>query len=526
MFMEQDYPQFIVENSFFKKYTKSLDKKDIKDFFLTHSSPDSLVAIKDFFLSVGLKCTGLKLPSEKLVFVPSPFIAQFTEPEEFVLVERVSVSEYNIVNNKNLASAYCVEDFFSRWNGIVLSFNDKVELQPSTRWDKPSKSFFNRISNFSFILILIFLSFPFIMSIYQFNILSLTMVTLISLSLYFSLILVKLEYGKQSKFEGSICESNKIFDCKKVLTSKISHPYNLFSLAELSFFGFSFISFSLLLFNIQGVDLYNISKKIGFIFLTISPFSAFLVIYQLIVVKRFCPFCSAVNLIVLLCALLFLTFFTNFLIQVVTYSDLIIYVISTVLALSFTSLTLVSLEKEKIVENNATPYSKLKRLPSIIESQLNQSPTIIKSNENLIFWSKKGVPNVILAINLNCIHCYKAFLEFKHLISVCPKIGLGITFIVYSNNEKEFGGFIDKVMLLYNNDDTSWIDQIDNWFSNSDFRKQNSFLPYNPMYMRCFIEWSKINGIIVSPTVFVNDKLWPIEFSIIDLSDYIRLKFS
>ena len=345
-------------------------------------------------------------------------------------------------------------------------------------------------------------------------------IVFVILSLYASYSLIKLENDKSTSLDNKICNANKSFDCEKVLKDKISKPFNLVSLAELGFFILLFFYFLICNFLLRDM---NLVRMISYFCLLISPFSLFLILYQLFKIKRICPFCTIIHLSILLCGILY--FFNSYKLEFISYSNISIYINSLLLSLLTTYAINLYYSKMSLKEKVLVPYNILKQNNIVVKSLLNQSRQFL-NNQNLEIKLKEGYPKIILALNLKCDHCYTAFIEYKHILETMPKVGLSIIFTVYPDTVNEIGGFIEKVYALYKVKDSNWLEQIDNWYSNPKYRKIDSFLSFKKEKLDKYIEWCNVNNIIISPTIIIDNQFWPEGFSITDLSSYLRINYS
>lgn len=517
--MRYEFPEHLFKNKSIKRRLTGLKKNDIEDFFLSHNSPNSIKAIKDFFLSIGVKSTGYKLPQERVKEIPLPFIAQLNNPEEFVVIDDFNNSKFIITSSKETRKKYSGKSFYSRWSGVVLTLDLETKLSPSTRWLN-KHLFVDKTDTIIILLLLLTIPFPLLRTLKDYDFLSLTVLGLIVIGLYSSFTLMRLEYGKQGNFEKKICYANSKFNCKEVVNSKVSHLWGSISLASLGFFFFSALYILILSHFLITKDANTI---ISFICLLISPFSMILILYQIFNVKKICPFCTLTQLSILICGIIYLAKPYSPL-HVASYEFLISSLFSILSALCFTLTLTVYYSSEKFKKEVLLLHS-LKHNWTVVKGLLEKEQELLPDKENIIFKSRVGNPEVVFALSLNCGHCHSAFLEYKHILDTMPKIGLGLVFIVHIDNVKKVGGFIQKIEDIYRNNDSSWLDMVDKWFSDSEFRKQNSNKHYDEAKLENYVRWSFNNAITISPTLTFNGRIWPRELSTSDLSDYLRSKF-
>ncbi|NOU19723.1 MAG: hypothetical protein HOO91_19370 [Bacteroidales bacterium] len=521
--MKYTFPNHLLKNKLIKRRLTGLTKDEIEDFFSSHAFPDSIKAIRDFFLSVGVKSVGYKLPKEKVKEIPLPFIAQFINPIEFVLVDDITDNELKITTSKDTKKEYSLEDFLSRWSGIVLSLDLNTKLLPSTRWSE-KENISSKLDKIIILFLFLLIPYPLFRVVNDFNVSSLITLTLVAICLYSSYTLLRLENGSKSKFEEKICHASSKFDCQEVINSKISHPLSFISLAGLGFFFFSFLYLLILNFPLAEKNISIPASLISFSCLLISPFSISLILYQIFKIRRICPFCTLIQTSTIICGILFIinplnlsAFFIKGYLYIIT--------ISLLFALSLTIILIVYYSRDRL-NREVLGYHSLKHSRVVVETLLAKSPKLIPYDRRIILSSRIGRPEIIFALNPKCKHCYQAFLEYKHLLETIPNIGLGIIFIVYSDTINEVGGFIEGVEILYNKNDSTWLSMIDKWYSDPRFRKQNSYKQYNETNMINHLTWSSENSILSSPSIILENQLCPQKLSIIDLSDYLRSNFS
>lgn len=516
--MNYKFPDHLLKNKFIKNRLSGLKKLDIEEFFLSHSSPDSIKAIKDFFLSTGVKSTGYKLPQDKIKDISLPFISQLKNPEEFVVVDDFNNGEFIITSSEETRKKYSAENFYSRWSGVVLTLDLETKRFPSTRWSE-KRLFLGNMDAIIIIFLLSIISFPFFRALINYDFSSLTVFGLTAIGLYSSFILMRLEYGKNGRFEKKICFASSKFDCKEVINSNVSHLWGFVSLAVLGFFLFSFLYVLELCYFVIAKD---VNIIISFICLLISPVSLFLIFYQIFNIKKICPFCTLTQLSILICSIIFLLNPYNP-IQFISNEFIMSSIVSVLFALCFALILTFYYSKEKLKDEILLLHS-LRHNGNVIKGLL-ENERMFPDEGSTILKSRAGNSEVVFALSLNCRHCHYAFLEYMHILDTMPKVGLGITFIVYSDNVKEIGGFIQMVEDVYKNNDPLWLDMLDRWFDDSKYRRQNSNKYYDEAKLNKYLKWSLSNDITSSPTFMVDGRLWPRELSLTDLSDYLRSKF-
>lgn len=509
---------FIAEVLPFKPLFKNIEGNNLKLFLDTHPYSGSIKAISDLFLWRGVKCGTYKLPKEKISQIPTPFIACLENPSEFVVVSRTSEDLVEL-NSKGKATKTTKISFYERWNGItMLPFIDK-RTKPSnyTLWktSKASKLLFNVL----IISIVIILSY--FLASYSANFKTLLLVSiLIPLSASY-LLLIK-EYGVNNFIHNIVCNTNSYLNCNSANSSKLTRLFKWVSLSQLGFFFFSFLSIYTLIRVVWGIEIIKIVLTNSILCLIISPFSLFLILYQVIHIKKLCPYCLLVNGTIIVFAIsFFLLKFPEKSFKIDT--DIPILVISLLIVLLSTGITMHLLSIQLKLKNYQNAYFKLKRNPLVFSSIMATTKEHILIEDELLLKSKMGQKNVIFILDLNCSGCSKAIREYSYILSNIGDITLSITFMINEMQADHFGGFINKIYSSYKSG-ADWFTLVEKWYEDPEFRKSYYNLKFKGSIADKLVFYTKKYNFQRSPTLVMDNCILPSDYSYYDLSDFLRTK--
>lgn len=512
---------YISQNSCLRKYFRLINLPNINFFLIAHPNSGSIKSIKDLFLSFGYKSIVANIKVTQIKEIPLPFIAQLINPEELVIVERI---DNNFIYSDSKGRKKVLFDLFiKRWLGIVIIFDFENKKSSSIQW---RSSLINlRIIRLKyyfipvFIILLIFFLQFFVVDICLSFILVFFILSFIS-----SYLLLEHEYNFKNFLMSRICNSHKIFDCQRILNSNISSMFRFTSLAKLSFFTFSFLLFLVTNSLIMGLD-FQLAISFVFMFLLIvSPLSIFLLCYQLFIIRKLCPLCVFIQLSIIVCSIYYILS-SN--IQLITFSiyNLPIILYSLLLGFVLTKLTTLYYSKAELKRDSLLYYKTTKKI-EIIELLINQSTLLKHENYGITFISRNGTSNVNFVLSLTCHYCKEAFFEYKHILETIPKVGLRISLIASDIEFNEIGGFICRILSLYKTGNSSWYELLEKWYIDPQFRKKNSFLISDSELLKESLRWTKINELRSTPSYIIDNRFWHDDLSIIDLSDYLRVKYS
>jgi len=337
-----------------------------------------------------------------------------------------------------------------------------------------------------------------------------------------SVLLILHEFEVYLSFTDKLCHLNKATNCNTVLHDKASKVFGWFGWADIGFIYFT----SGLIYLLQD------SKATGLPIMAILaalsiPYPLFSIYYQGFVLKKWCPMCLGVQLILIAEFILLFPQFSQLVFSFNSFIVLVLYFL--VITIVYTLFIL--FRREKISEEtHYYKYLGLKKNPDILKLLLmNQTQYEIPLSENsLVFGNRKASIKITAFLSLHCSHCARAFTKIKNMLE--DKEDIQINLVLMTSDNK-------MLITLYNYNsqckDVESLKLLEQWF-NAD--------PYSRTRMTdglCIPEDSDISGkiseenghlfkecnVMGTPTFFINGYKLPSQYEIDDIR-YFREIFN
>lgn len=278
-------------------------RKELQLLLQTSYSFPSVLSIIQTCSYFGLKSKAYKADYKDILANKMPAIAHLKENvnEKFVMIYEASNEclTYYDVNSIETVSL-TPDEFCEKWTGIII-ISERVEEERIVHDNNSLKQF----GIISLYLIAVLTSF-------SYNIQSLTVFTIVTfivkcVGIWLTYNLIRHEKGIPSSLSESFCRKKVSFDCNKVLKSKVSIIFNSISLADIGLIYFITGSLALVLSNFVTVQ-NEILLMLFYLSASLMPIVLFLIFYQKIVVRKWCPLCLNVVGVIVFEMILFLLF--------------------------------------------------------------------------------------------------------------------------------------------------------------------------------------------------------------------------
>jgi len=275
-----------------------------------------------------------------------------------------------------------------------------------------------------------------------------------------SLLLVLHEFEVHSRLTDKLCHLNKAINCNTVLNDKASKIFGWFGWADAGIIYFT----GCLLFLLLDV------KDTGFSLLAVLsalsiPYPVFSIYYQGYVLKKWCPFCLGVQLILITEFILMLPFFSNLVFSLNSLASLfLIFLIVGIIYSLFIMYT-----REKISnEDHYYRYLGFKKNPVILRSLiLNQKHfNIPVTNTSLVFGMKDSLLKITAFLSLHCSHCARAFEKIKEILNSDQEVTINLVLVTSENK-------ILNTLYHYRNlnRETEALSLIEQWFNTDPYTR-------------------------------------------------------
>lgn len=242
-----------------------------------------------------------------------------------------------------------------------------------------------------------------------------------------SVLLILHEFEVHLSFTDKLCHLNKATNCNTVLHDKASKVFGWFGWADVGFVYFTG-SFLFVLQSPVGEGL----SLMGILAALSVPYPLFSIYYQGFVLKKWCPMCLGVQLILI----------TEFILLLPQFSQLAFSFNSlTKLALSLLVITIVYtlfilFRREKLSnEMHNYKYLGFKKNPDILKMLLMNEPhyEIPLSKNSLIFGDRNTSIKITAFLSLHCSHCARAFEKIRDMLKDKEDILINLVLVTSDN---------------------------------------------------------------------------------------------
>jgi pseudo-rSAM protein len=386
-------------------------------------------------------------------------------------------------------------------------------------------------TRFSIMIVLILLLFasPILMKPYLFSIIPLFIAKVIGL--FFTILLVRFEMGYHSTITEKLC-TLKNAGCKAILNSKISKLFSNLFFSDIGLIWFIGTSLYLLFTSIINLELPSF-HLLGWLSICYIPVILFSISYQLFVIKKYCPLCIGVMLM-LITEVLFMFVIYDFRFQLPQLSEVLM--LTTILLI--TTFTWVKV-KQLLIKNISLQkfkinYLNLKRNPIVIQALLEESTSINTSKlpHPIRLTDNKSNILITVVLDLYCMPCKEKFIQIKDLLTNSYRNCIDVQVILFSEFEhlENIDHQITKTYLHFialsqqqpvNHVQIALFD----WFEQIDYLSWSNKYPatINETHLKQFkeqITWFYENNYDKMPVIFINDKMMP---NLIDFENIISI---
>nr|WP_315031059.1 vitamin K epoxide reductase family protein [uncultured Chryseobacterium sp.] len=494
-----------------------IDKDEFELQLEGHPDFPSLLAFSDALRFFNIENYSYRIDNDEKDILPEDFLA---------LLE----GELAIVNNKNnqlTINGSLSNDFFSKWENIILVIEKEGELASK-----------KSILNYSYInwgiLIVLFVFLLGYNSSYV--ILKSTFVCTSLIGFVFAYEAYKKTHGKGTFIPVGVCKSNYLnTDCDLVFNSKKWKIFNTIDLSEISLLFFSsqivsFISFAL-------------EKNIEFLFtiyqyalFTFIPMAFLSLYYQVFVVKKYCPVC----MVIIACVLiqLLMTNSVDFDRKEINVASVFLFLIGTLGSLLV--LLNLKIKNENTRKNEYTIKKNLKfrRNYLFFKNNLSFQKKLVSTDFSraFVFGNENARQSLTFVTNPFCKHCKEFYPVFLKLVKrYSDELRINIFFDIDLNrSDKDNQAVHVNLANIYINSENKieFLEALSNWYNVQGYseNKNNWYKKYSKYFgiseialsvLKGHEEWCTHNRVHFTPNIFLNDTEYPIQYERDDLEYFI-----
>ena len=481
--------------------------RTIKESLKAHSQYPTFKSICDVLSYFKIEHYPLKFQADELKEIPHPYIVHFNSGGGHIaFVTKIKGDRVTYFDSLSLKRQVSNKDFYDACSGaIILLYPDGHSGEKNYRKNRQNEILKNSVlpvAVLTFILFVVSLFFP---ELIQNNLhpdkTNLALLVTKSLGIIFSTLLVLHEFEIHGALTDKLCHINRSTNCHTILNDAASKFFSWFGWADTGFVYFTG-SFLLLL---QGFNEANYSLLAIVASLAI-PYPLYSVYYQGFVLKKWCPLCLGVQMVLIAEFVLLLPQLSDLYFSIRNISNFIM----TFLITGIIYVTINMYFRERMSnEINYDKYLGFKRNSLILRSLLlSQKHYEIPVTETSLFFGLKDSPVIITAfLSLHCSHCARAFFKIREILDTETSSGFNI--ILMAPDIK----VLNTLHYLNRNDKKCQaLDLLDSWYNTepySRYKISDSFcIPEVDDVLGEVtnenIKLFKLCNVIGTPTFFIN----------------------
>ena len=495
-------------------------KSSVKEALKSHSYYPTFKSICDTFKEWNVEHYPLKYKPGEIQEISAPYIVHFKSGGgQLAFVSEIKNGKVTYYESFDLKRETDLKEYLERCSGAVILLNpDKRSGEKYYRKKRQDEVISNSILPVAILAFLLFIVLAVINSFALGGMLVDKMKGLLFLTkatgIALSVLLILHEFEVRLSLTDKLCHLNKATNCNTVLNDKASKIFGWFGWADAGFVYFT----GCLLFLLQGSESGDHSLMAILSALSL-PYPVFSIYYQGFVLKKWCPMCLGVQLILIIEFIMLLPQFSNLNFSFSSLSGLILTFLIT--GIMYT-LVIMYIREKMSNEIHFYKYLGFKKNPDVLRTLLlNQKPYNIPFTEaGLVFGEKDASMKITAFLSLHCSYCARAFDKIKEILKseVKPTIN-----IVLVTSDSKILNALYHFNRLNKYDEA--LDLLDQWF-NAD--------PYSRSRISetvCFPEVNDISrevsnenlslykacNVIGTPTFFVNGYLLPSQYDIDDI---------
>ncbi len=492
----------------------------IKESLKAHSHYPSLKSVCDVLSEWKIENYPLKYSAVELNELKSPFIAHFgAGGGSLVFVSNFRNGSVTYYESKTIKREIPFSDFAEKFSGAAILMNpDKNSGEKDFKKNSRDQFIHKSILPLTLAVTFLFVVMLVVSIISSGNFpdggLPVALLTTKTAGIILSMLLVFHEYEIRLKLTDKLCHLGKVTDCNTVLNAEASRAYGWIGWADIGLVYFT----GTLLILLQSFLSSNYSV-LSVISTAAVPYTVFSVYYQGFKIRKWCPLCLGVQLLLITEFLMILPELSNLQFSFNGISSSILILSSIFLVL----LLLRAYLKEKASGDlQHYKYLGLRKKPDVIKTLLLKQKfyDIPDTEHSLLFGSKDTTLRITAFLSLNCSHCARSFIKIKNAL----KSGISASFnIILVTDEKKILNTLYH--LNRGNKEEEALVLLDQWYNAAPYSRYNFSENYcipdaDDVSIEVGNENSKLFkecNVIGTPSIFVNGYKLPSQYDIDDL---------
>ena len=508
-----------------KNHRVRVTRSSVREKLKTHPHYPSLLSICEVLNEWKVENYPLKLNENEILELKPHYIVHLTERGgQIAFVSDVADKKISLYESYRSKIALEKEKFIEKCSGAVILLNpDKNSGEKEFRRKRQDELLGNAV--IPVVLLTIFLIAGFsVINIFNGNpvIPDLRTVLLFltkSLGIALSLMLVLHEFDLHSAFTDKLCHITKATNCNTVLHDRAARIFSWFGWAD---FGLIYFTGGLILLpQLTVLNDYSWPSLLAALAL---PYPVFSVFYQGAVLKKWCPLCLGVQLILII---EFVLLFPGLAHLRFSFESARIFTITYLLAFVIYMLTNFYYREKKSKELFMIKYGTLKFNPDVVRALFMKQKhfDLPHTKYSLTLGCRESGLHLTVFLSLQCSHCARAFNNLSDYIRSGEKIRISLIIVTQ-----------DKSILnsLYHLNDSGEegkaIELLSRWYNADPFSRQSFSEKYCiPDAEDVSDEVSNENmklfrdcGVIGTPTFFINGYQLPVQYTPEDIRYIIK----
>jgi uncharacterized membrane protein/glutaredoxin len=495
-----------------------------------HPEYPSLNSIRDVLFGINISSLGVKLSNHQLSEIPYPAIAHFHKNNgHFVVLQKLQDKSMHYIDPEVGLVKEPLEEFEKKWSGVAL-LDQANEKSGEVNYKENRKvEIFNKANQFgvyALIGILLLLPAALLPSI------SLPVYIIKILGGLFCFMLLQKQFGNTNSYISAFCALGSKSNCDNVIHSPASKLFGLIHLSEL---GVLYFAGSLILIALSAFSGKPFQGTLFILNLLMLPFTVLSIYYQWKVIKTWCPLCIAV-MAILWFEFLALQFIP--IAQVFSFSALYLAFFSFSLPLIFwltVRQRFIDSFKVPTLDRNLNRFVKSER---VFKALLEQETKVDIGNfaHEIMAGAEDAQVELTLVSNPVCGPCAYAHTIADGLVDYFgEKLKVNFRFAIdVSDHDSVATKMVKHLTALSITSSNGHVTKsLSNWFSDNGKANIEKWIERNPLHEVVIDEkinailqeqnkWCKKIDIQATPTVFINGKRLPSEYSLNDLRYHLR----
>lgn len=505
---------------FLERMAYHVDSRELKLQLLSHPSYPSLHSVTGLLSHFGIENLALEVPKNKETLSELPeFFLSITNDQQYVLVKKLKKGVSLWFDDKQ-KEQLSTEEFLDSWSGIIVAV-DKNQQQNENTQKYAETNIFYWVSGM-LLIGLFFYTEPALFNSLHF------LFSLAGLTL--SVFIVKHESGFTSKTLDKFCSSHESTSCDVVLDSKAASITKHIKLSDacITYFGALSLYWMVSQFGSAPQQVVVIPTLLA------MPITFFSIYYQALVVKKWCPLCLGITLVLWF---QFLSLIVSNGVASLSFNvlDGLVFLASVLLVFGIWSITKPLLAQSADLNSLRIAHHKFIRNFDLFRAALGNTKFVstqmkeLEGNE-IVLGNEKALLRLVLVTNPQCRYCKEAHQDIEKVLDRhSQNVSVTIRFSVDTKTENAALKVSQRLLELYESPKTELFGNalheaysenadLENWIKKWGGTSSISGLEV----LNRQRDWCTKNNINFTPALFINDREFPEEYEREHLSYFIE----